>query len=252
MAGLPFNISNMFRNTQQTVSANPPAPAPAPAQPQGTPGSSMQQGGMKQEEQEGGSPLDGFAKLWETDPTSGANPPSDPFSEPLFATDPNKIREAASQMDFISQLPQELMQKAMSGQDPQAFMQVINTVAQNSLATALQVATGTVEQAGSKIGKRFNDALPARFKDLQINSAAPANPVLNHPSVQPMLKMARQQIKMMNPDYTPEQVNKEAERYLSSFASALTDGDPNKPVAPKSADDETDWMSWVQSQGQSR
>lgn len=245
-----FSFANIFRPTQQvSLSPNSVQPPASPPQPQGQPGpnpgntagtqgpnngpgSSMQQGsfngpGTGGQQPQGtntppqSSPLDGFAELWKTNANPDSTGSGDPFTQPLFSTDPAKIREAASQIDFLQAVPQELMQKAMSGNDPQSFMQVMNAVAQNALATALQVSTQTVEQAGSKIGERFNKALPNRFKDLQITSAQPTNPVLSHPAVQPMLNMVRNQIKMANPDATPQQVNQMAEDYLSKFAGAL-------------------------------
>ena len=238
-------ISNLFRPTQQVTQAPqaPQAPAPQPAS--NAPGSSMEQGGAPKPPD---SPLDPFKDLWKNDPQSGGNqPPSDPFSAPLFSTDPEKIKQAAGQMDFISQVNPELVQKAMSGQDPQAFLQVMNSVAQSALATALQVGAGTVEQAGTKLGQRFNQAMPGKFRDLQINAAAPANPVLSHPAAAPFLNMAKNQIKMMNPDFTPQQVNAEAEKYMVSFASSLSKPIDDPTARPPGSEGETDWDNWVNS-----
>lgn len=253
-----FSFSNIFRPTQQVTTApqqqqpQQQPQQPQPQQPQNGPGSSMQQGGFAPPA--GGtapapqsSPLDGFAELWKTNANSDPTGSEDPFTQPLFSTDPAKIREAASQMNFLNAVPPELMQKAMSGNEPQAFMQVMNVVAQQALATALQVSTQTVEQAGSKIGERFNKTLPGRFKDLQINSSQPSNPVLSHPAVQPMLSMVRNQIKMSNPDATPQQVNQMAEDYLSKFASALSPEASEPSGQGSNAGDSFNWEDWATS-----
>lgn len=251
-----FSFSNIFRPTQQVTTApqqQPSQPQQPPQQPQNGPGSSMQQGGFAPP-QDGkaasvpqSSPLDGFAELWKTNANSDPTGSEDPFTQPLFSTDPAKIREAASQMNFLNAVPPELMQKAMSGNEPQAFMQVMNVVAQQALATALQVSTQTVEQAGSKIGERFNKTLPGRFKDLQINSSQPSNPVLSHPAVQPMLSMVRNQIKMANPDATPQQVNQMAEDYLGKFASALSPEASEPSGQGSNAGDSFNWEDWATS-----
>lgn len=256
MAG--FSVANLFRPTQQVTQAPTPpnsdtdtgfnqGPAGGPPNqsgPQNAPGSSMQQRqGMESSGQN--SPLAPFEKLWETPDTGSNGAPKDPFSEPLFATDPVKIKEAASQMDFVAQLPQELVQKAMSGQDPQAFMQVINGVAQAALATALQVSTGTMEQAGTKLGQRFKSALPDSIRDVQVNSQVSSNPILNNPAVQPMLKMARNQIKMMNPGMSPQDIQQQAEQLFLSMAKEMIGADPasQPPVDPSKKT--TDWDTWL-------
>ena len=242
MAG--FSLGSLFQPRPQGA----PAPAPAPQQPQGTPGSSMQQQNPGAGQvpatapQEPSSPLDAFKDLWKTD-ASGANTPSDPFSQPLFQTDPSKILEAANKADFISQVPQELMQKAMSGQDPQAFMEVINKVAQQSLALSLQLNTATIEQAGTRIGDRYKKDLPNRFKELQVNSTAPQNQVLQHPAAQPMLQSLRDQIRKNNPDMPPDQITKQAEEFLTTFASQLA-GSGKESTSSQGASGEQDWSQW--------
>lgn len=258
MAG--FNIANMFRNTQQVSLPQPNTNQQQTQQPQptGKPGSTLDpnagqnQGtgqpapGTPQPGTTTNSPLDSFKDLWK-DGGTGGQQSTDPFASPLFQTDPAKIREAAGQIDFLSQVPQELMQKAMAGNDPQAFMAVMNSVAQNALATSLQLATATTEQAGQRIGQRFNTALPGRFKDMQLQSTKPTNPALSHPAAQPMLQAVRQQIKAQNPDMSAEQIQQMAEGYLSSFASEITGADPSRPK-PQASDDGDDfnWLQWAQ------
>lgn len=260
-----FNFGNLFRNTQQVTMAPSQQQAPQqqqPPQPQGTPGSTMQQqrpqqqpgqqqqptGGEQQPGQQN-SPLDAFADLWKTDPNKTPNPASqDPWAEPLFATDPAKIREAAGKMNFLEHVSPELMQKAMSGNDPQAFMQVINSVGQSTLAAALQIGTATTEHAGKQIGDRFNKALPGRFKDMQIEGAQPSDPRLQHPAVQPMLKFARNQVKQMYPDATPQEIQAKSEQYILAMMSGGDSGDGGGSSASGDNQENFNWGGWVQSQ----
>lgn len=265
MATSPGFFGSLFRNTQQVQLAPSQQQAPqqqAPQQqPQGTPGSTMQQKqpGQQQPGQQAqpgqqqpgqqSSPMDAFADLWKTDPNKTPNPASqDPWAEPLFATDPAKIRDAAGKMDFMSQIPPDLMQKAMSGQDPQAFMQVINAVAQSTLASALQIGTATTEHAGKQIGERFNKSLPGRFKDLQIEGTQPSDPRLQHPAVQPMLKFARNQVKSQNPDASPQEIQSQAEQYILAMMSGGDSGDGGGSSATGNSQDNFNWGGWVQSQ----
>lgn len=237
MSSVLNNIANMFRNTQQVTQApaapltqaNPGAAAPVP--PSGTDNSPPS------------NPMDEFATIWQTDPKS--QPTIDPLNTPLFNTDPAKINAAAGKIDFINQVPAELLQKAMSGSDPQAFLQVMNTVAQRTLATATQLNAATIEQATTRNNARIHDALPDRLKRIQLETMAPENPVLAHAASQPLLQMVRSQIQMKEPGLSAAEINKRAENYLSGFASQL--------VAPTSAETElartktagTDWDTWA-------
>lgn len=252
MAG--FNFGSLFTNTPRVQVANPaPQPNNAP-QPTGKPGSSLdpmagqqQQGQQTPQNQEANSPLDAFKTMWQDDPTKQTQN-ADPFASPLFNMDPGKVNEAIGQIDFLQQLNPELMQKAMSGQDPEAFMQVINEVARKALATSVQLSTATAEQAGQKIGQRFNTALPSRFKDLQLQSQTPTNPLLSNPSVAPMLDAVRQRLKVQNPDWTPAQIQQQAEKYFSDFAAALQESDPakaNERKAQQAAGQEFNWDEWA-------
>jgi hypothetical protein len=262
------NIANMFRNTQQvtTPGGTPPQPGggnnpaasggrPAPT---GKPGSTLDPNAAQNQAdpnnpnpnpQAQNSPLDTFKGLWDTDPTK-PDPNADPFSQPLFQTDPTKIREAASQIDFLAQVPQDLMAKAMSGSDPQAFMQVINSVAQTALATSLQIGTASQEQAGQRIGQRFNAALPGKMKSYQVQSAPATNPALNHPAVQPVLRSVREAIQRQNPDLHPDQIREMSEKYFTEMMAAAGGGQGNNPGNANGANEQQDdfnWMSWANS-----
>lgn len=221
--------------------------------PQNGPGSSMQQNNPGAGAGTGApgtpptapsNPLDNFKDLWKNPDTSG-QPPADPFSQPLFNTDPTKIVEASQKANFLSQIPQELMQKAMSGQDPQAFMEVINSVGQQSLALALQLSTATIEQAGSKIGERYKQDVPNRFKDVQLNSIKSSNPVLSHPSAEPMLQMLRGQIRKNEPNLSADEINRKAEEFLTTFAGQLSPGSQGEGNSGPNSKEGTDWSTWL-------
>ena len=202
------NIANIFRPTQQVTQL-----------PQVNPGAAMVVPPSGTANPTPSNPLDEFTSIWQNDPTS--QPTIDPLSTPLFNTDPAKINAAAGKIDFVSQVPQELLAKAMSGNDPQAFMQVMNTIAQRTLATATQLNAATLEQATVRNNERITNALPGRIKNIQLNAMVSENPVLSHPASQPLLQMVRAQIQMKEPGLSAADINKRAEHYLSGFAGQL-------------------------------
>lgn len=231
--GVLDSVANIFRPVQQVsmgqpnpgAAAQPPAagtsqPTAAPAEP--------------------ANPLDQLTALWQNDPNAAPN--VDPLSTPLFKTDPAAIQAAASKIDFLAQIPQDLMAKAMSGQDPAAFLQVLNGVAQRTLATATQLNAATQEQATTRNNERILNALPGKVKQIQLDAMLPDNPALQHPASQPLLQLVRSQLQMKNPNMSAEQINRRAEETLVGYA--------NQIVAPTQAETAarsqgTDWDSWA-------
>lgn len=225
---LVTNIANMFRHVQATVPMGQQNPGAA----EGAPPAGTAQPNTEPPPQ--ADPLDAMKAVWQTDPN--AKPPADPLAGSLFNTDPAKIREAASKMDFTANIPQDLMQKVLAGGDTAAIVQMMNTVAQNALATATQLTTATVEQGAAKSQQRMLQALPGKVRDIQLQDMTPENPVLQHEAVQPMLNMVRSQLRMQNPNMPPAEVSRRAEEYMLATASALTGSvapapkvDPNAP-----------------------
>lgn len=247
MSGILNNLASMFRPTQQVVAApapmaqvNPGAAAVVPP-----PGNSNPTPPAGTEPQAPANPLDSFSNIWQT-PDNGGNPPADPFAAPLLNSDPNKIAQAASKMDFLSKVPPDVMQKAMSGNDPQAFLQVMNFVGQQSLAAATQLAAATTEHSHQRNNQRMLAALPAQIKNAQVASLTSENPVLQHEAAQPMLKLIRSQIAQSDPNLNPQQIQKRAEEYLTTFASQLAPGSAPAPAPAGSGSQ--DWDAWVSQQ----
>ena len=234
MSGLFTSVANMFRPTQQVTVAqpmsvqNPGATTGAPA-----PGTSQ----PTTEQQQPSNPLDAFTPLWQNDPK--AEQAADPLTTPLFNADPAKIQEAAGKMDFLAGVSKDLMDKAMSGTDPAAFMQVINSVAQRTLATATQLSTATAEQGAQRSNQRLLQALPDRVKQIQLDQMQPENPALSHPAAQPFLHMARQQLKMKNPGMSAADINSQAEKYVSELATSLS-----APTTAQTAAQQSDGEDW--------
>lgn len=240
MSGIGTAIANMFRPTQQVTVA--PA-APMSQQNPGAAATPPPSGSSAAvNNQPPANPLDEFTPLWQNDPN--AQRTVDPLSTPLFNTDPAAIAAAAAKLDFVGQIPQELMAKAMSGQDPNAFMQVLNAVAQRTLATSTQLNAATIEQATTRNNARFSEALPGRIKNIQLQSLQSEHPALQHPASQPFLNLVRSQIQMKNPNLTATEINAQAERALMGFAGQLVAPVQTEATRAAAAGG-TDWDAWA-------
>lgn len=248
MAGLFGNVASFFGGGSQgtQVAAAPgapqnnvqqaqaPAPAPQPqsqqnnpmgqnnpsAVPPGAPQAGTNPDGTPKQD---ANPLDNFSNIWEA-PKNDGNQPVDPLSTPLLNSDPAKIAAAANKMNFTQGVPQELMSRVMAGNDPAALVELINHVGRQSLITAAQLSTATVENATRLNNDRMLSVLPKHVNNIQLSQLPAENPALSHPAAVPMLQVVRQQIKANNPTMTPAEINARAEQYLTNFASAISGG----------------------------
>lgn len=188
------------------------------------------------------NPLDVMATLMQNDPN--VKPPVDPLAAPLLHTDVAKLRQAAGSMNLVGQIDPELMQKAMSGNDPAAFASVLNAVAQSAVITSAQLTSQTVEQATTRNNERILQVIPTQIKQAQIDSSVSENPALAHPAAQPFLHLVRSQIQMKNPGMSAADINRQAETVISDFAGAVTSA-PLEPTRQAAANQGTDWDKWA-------
>ena len=235
MAFLP----GIFGNKQQT-----PAPAPAPVTPAAAAGggagpATQQQAPANQSADPaamlntpatpaaGGpqNPMDAFADMFKPKAPNPNTPKQATLADPILGQlDPAAFKQQVSQANFAAAIPQETMQKAISG-DPTAFAEAINTAAREAFAAAAQLSHGLVEHGARTAAERVNSSLDSRIRNFQIKSQNTSHEALAHPAVAPMLNAVKMQIAQSNPQLTPEAVQRQAEQYFTQMADVL--------VAPK-------------------
>ena len=252
MPGLLPTIANMFRNTQQ-VTMTPASTTPMPHPPLSlqNPGAAniVPAAGTSNPTivQAASDPMAELSTLFQNDPTKQL--PIDPLAAPLFNTDPAKIAAAAARMDFTAQIAPDLMAKAMSGDDPAAFMQVINQVAQRTLATGMQLNATTLEHATTRNNERVLSTLPNRVKQIQLDSLRPENAMLQHEGAQPMLRLLKAQVAMKNPGMSAVDINAQAEKALLGFASSVSStgnqAENNAGRGQNNSGEQQDWEAWA-------
>ena len=127
------------------------------------------------------------------------------------------------------------------------MLQATNMMQQQAMGLILQLTTATTEQAGKKIGERFNTVLPTKMRDFAVQQTAPSNQALTHPAAQPMLKMLRDQAQRTNPNASPAEINQMVESYFGSLSEAFVANDPNKQQqasAQRASDGSFDFSQW--------
>lgn len=191
------------------------------------------------------SPLDIYKDIF-TIPTDDKGnpiqPSADPLSSPVIDFDPAKLQEALKGKNLVGNVPQELLQKAMSGNDPQAFMQVLNLASTNSFQLAIGAASKMVESAISKHTANLEAALPSRIRDTQIRQSSVKNPVLSHPAAAPMVEALKMQIAVKNPQLSPDRVTEMAENYFIAMSKELGNNDGTPKSGTGTNGKETNWL----------
>jgi hypothetical protein len=194
------------------------------------------------------SPLDGFKDLWKDDP-SKKNNADQPSLLPTFNVDPAKLTEAVSKLDFASQLPQEMLTKALAG-DASALTEALNSVARRTMSMSTEVMGQVVKDALTQQAQSFERLTPQILQRERINSHLDStNPLFSNPAVKPMLDMARDRLIAQNPTASPGEIELKAREFIHGFAaeSAKTLGMEIREVPKEQKNGrakETNWDEW--------
>jgi hypothetical protein len=203
------------------------------------------QGQQTQTGQDSGNPLDAFMQLMtpSKDVLTQQQQQQQQLQQPIFPQiPPEQLQQQISSTNFTQNLNPENIQKALSG-DQQAFMNVLNQVAQNAFSANLQMTQGLVERGVTTGVDRFGSTLDSRFRDLQLRNQNSQNPALQHPIGQALLGTVKKQIATANPKLAPDQVHAQAEQMFTQFAQMLVpQQNPGQQDTAKAA---TNWESFL-------
>ena len=211
---------------QAALNNNQPQPAPAPTS---AAGPATKQNAVANPGADPASmnnpvpnPLDNFADIFKPKPVDPNAPKAPTLADPfLWPLDPNTFRQQLANVNFASNIPQETVQKAMSG-DAQAFSDAINAATREAFAAAAQLSHGLVEHGARTAAERVNGSLDSRIRNFQIKSQNTNHEALAHPAVAPMLNAVKMQIAQSNPQLSPDAVQQQAEQYFTQMADVLT------------------------------
>ena len=202
------------------LSANPPAAGP--------------DGKMPGTDPNNQNPLDVYSKMFDN-----ANNSSD-IQAPTFKIDPKVLSEVSGKMDFTKGINGEVLQKATSG-DVNALLDIIKTVGQNSYRAAIEHNTALTDTFLTTRGDFEKKSLERGVKSQLTASELSNAPNYNHPVVKAELNRIANQFAAANPDASPQEVAKAAQKYISDLQSALN------PEAKKgsSEEGEMDWSKYL-------
>jgi hypothetical protein len=190
------------------------------------------------------SPLEGYSKLWENDPT--IKKPSEVVS---FNADPAKIKEAAGRINFAQVIPEDIAKKALGG-DLEAFAHAVNLATQATYAQSATATTSLIEQALAKQADMFKTTvIPEIVRNVSSrNASAAENPILSNPAVQPLVEMVRAQVLAKNPQASSDEIAVNVNELMKNFSTEIVKGygftvapKPDEKVTAKSQKQEQDW-----------
>lgn len=217
-------------------------------QQQGQQAGSQGPGAMPGQNSQGGGqgnndPLAAYSKLW--DNSSNGNP----SAPPSFVLDPKVLKEASGSIKFTEGLDPELMQRATSG-DMNAFMEVINAVAQNTYRTSLEHGSTLTDRFVGARSQYDSKQFAPQVKNQLVTQELSSIPNYSHPAVRKQVDMVAEGMQRQNPDASPAEVAKMVKDYFQAVMMATgmapqNSGANNGQGQGASATPSTDWAEWL-------
>ena len=205
-----MSIFDIFNRTPAGAAANPTVPGNTT--PAATPGNMPAAADKPAGE---ASPLEQFSKLWETAPAAGTSP----TFTPDFTFDPSKVGEAAAKLDFKKVIDPAQAKAALAG-DMNAFMEVLNKVAQAGFGQAVTASGLMSQEAAKRTGAATEKALPEFMRRQAATSGVQENPFFTNPAVAPVMTTIQSQIAATYPNATAAELQKYTQEYFGQMAEA--------------------------------
>ena len=235
-------IMDLFKTAPAAAPATPAATTPAATTENkplsANPPSTDASGKMPGTDGATENPLDVYSKMFDN-----ANNGSD-LQAPSFKIDPKVLSNVSSKMDFTRGIAPELVSKATSG-DVSALMEIIKTVGQNSYRASLEHSTALTDTFITQRGEYESKALEKGVRSQLTSQELASAPNYNHPVVKAELNRIASQFAAANPDASPHEVAKAAQKYISDLQAALNPADPNKNSDGSSKPEDMDWSKYL-------
>lgn len=213
------SIFDIFKPATPAAAGTPGAPAAAATTNPTVPNASTvpAQAGTTPEGGTPASPMDNYAKLWETDPNAAkTNTPAAP--------DPKKFLEVAKQTDFSKVLNPETMKKIAAGGDEAmaAMSESMNLMAQAVYAQSAHASMQMTQEAVKRAQADMLAQIPELVKRTNVsNDMLESNPILSHPSTAPIISALNKQFATKYPAATAAELKRMTNEYITNFAKGI-------------------------------
>ena len=186
-----------------------------------------------------------YSKMWENNPNK--------TEAPRLKIDGKVLDEVSGKMDFMQGIPQDLMQKATSG-DVNSLIQLMGMVSKNTYRASIEHGSALTD---SFVGQR--DA----FRDQSTGSAVREELLMQDlfkgADGKPLPTYAKKQIadiakrlQQANPDASPQEIAQSARNYVSEMAKMMSgessQGSEEQPNGGGNKAPAMDWDKWADQQ----
>lgn len=187
------------------------------------------------------NPLDNYSAMLDNGTKAEDNTPK----APVFELDPTRLNEVASNLNFSDGIPQDLMQKALTG-DTQSLMEVINGVARNAYTNSLNHAAALTDTHVKQSLDYQQQNLGSAVKTELTSNELSSNPAMANPLVKSQLTQIAQQMSKAYPDAPPAEIAKMSQQYLQDMAQVVV-GKPEgeQTTEATKASEVTDWGAYL-------
>jgi len=231
---------------QQQQQPTPPGNIPDPNNPNSAPNNSGSVPGtenLQTPQTQQDSPLDGFAKLWETptvDPKNSAATPQGPT-----ALKREDLETVVSKQDFSSLIPPETLAKMAAGGEESgpAFLEAFNILGQNLMLRNVMVSDKLGISAIEKAIAASEHKIPELLREQNIRThAVDSDPLFNNPAIKPVVEATQAALAKQYPSATPAEITQKTKEYILAMGEAFN---PNANASESDASAGTDWSKYL-------
>lgn len=162
---------------------------------------------------------------------------------PAFNLDGETLSKVSSQMDFMKGVPQELLDRAQSG-EAKAMMELIQHTNRNAYAAALDHGTKLTDTYMGRRGEYDKSAVQSSVKTSLLDQAVSSQANLKNPLVKQEVARIAREFAKSSPDANPSEIVQQAMNYFNDIHAAITP-QQSQEQQNKQAGQVDDWEAFL-------
>lgn len=162
---------------------------------------------------------------------------------PAFNLDGETLSKVSSQMDFMKGVPQELLDRAQSG-EAKAMMELIQHTNRNAYAAALDHGTKLTDTYMGRRGEYDKSAVQSSVKTSLLDQAVASQANLKNPLVKQEVARIAREFAKSSPDANPSEIVQQAMNYFNDIHAAITP-QQSQEQQNKQAGQVDDWEAFL-------
>lgn len=162
---------------------------------------------------------------------------------PAFNLDSETLSKVSSQMDFMKGVPQELLERAQSG-EAKAMMELIQHTNRNAYAAALDHGTKLTDTYMGRRGEYDKSAVQSSVKTSLLDQEIASTVNLKNPLVKQEVARIADTFAKSRPDASPREIVNQAMNYFNELQAAMSPQQESSSTE-QTAGQVSDWEKWL-------